>query len=149
MSFRNTCQLSDRHERFLADTFGGQISPGSGNQFRRQMDVRDHPDTAHAMAWDGKATLGKSVGVTREMWKKAREQAHGEIPALALRWYGSERLDVALDLVVLSADDFAAILEDARQFRLAEECLTAGHTTSAATGNACVRCGRPVGYEED
>lgn len=142
-----TRDLSDRHEEFLAETFGGRRTPGSGNQFHRQMDVRDSPDTPLALAWDGKATLGKSVGVSREMWEKAREQAGSEIPALALRWYASERLDPALDLVVLSAQDFAAILATARQYERAVACLDVGHVTMGS--NDCVQCGRAVGYRED
>jgi hypothetical protein len=146
MRKRSTRDLSDKHETFLADTFGGRRTPGSGNQFNRPMDVRDAPDIPHAMAWDGKSTLSRSVGVTREMWQKAREQANTEIPALALRWYDNERLDVGLDLVVLDAHDFAAILEAARRYDRAGPCLDGGHITHGS--NDCTQCGRSVGYDE-
>jgi hypothetical protein len=63
-----------------------------------------------AFAWDGKSTLGKSVGVSRVMWEKAKEQAGGERPALPLRFYDNERLDVGEDLIVLGLDDFAELL---------------------------------------
>jgi hypothetical protein len=141
-----TRDLSDKHEEFLADTFGGRRTPGSGNQFSKQMDVRDSPDTPLAMAWDGKSTLGKSVGVTRDMWVKAREQASAQIPALALRWYSNERLDPALDLVVLDLHDFATILDAARHYMRAKDCLRGGHVTMGS--NDCVQCGHEVGYEE-
>jgi hypothetical protein len=149
MGSKSTRDMSDRHEAFLAEIFGGRRTPGSGNQFSQQMDVRDSPSTPHAMAWDGKATLGKSVGVTREMWEKARQQAGAQIPALALRWYSDERLTVAQDLVVLDAHDFAAILEDARQYQRVKECLEQGHDVPGwpeAPESTCGRCGGRTGY---
>jgi hypothetical protein len=144
-----TRDLSDRHEEFLAATFGGRRTPGSGNQFNKQMDVRDSPDTPIAMAWDGKATLGKSIGVTRDMWQKAREQAGAEMPALALRWYGSERLDPALDLVVLDAHDFAGILVAAREYERAKECLRRSyHVTKDRPPERCEDCGMLLYIQE-
>jgi hypothetical protein len=102
-------KLARKHEDDLAETFGGRRTPGSGNQFANQMDGRqDRYEMRKAMTWDGKATRGKSVSVTREMWEKAVEQAHGECPMLALRFYDSE---VGLDLVVLTLDDFVELLE--------------------------------------
>lgn len=80
-------------------------------------------DQPFALAWDGKSTLGNSVGVTREMWYKAREQSHGEIPILALRWYEDYRLSADLDLVVLDINDFAEILEAARKWAQVEKSL--------------------------
>jgi len=49
------------------------------------------------------------------MWAKAQEQSLGERPALALRFYDDERLTGCLDLVVVSLDDFAEMLELARK----------------------------------
>lgn len=113
-----TRQMSDAHERFLADLIGGLRMPGSGNQWARQTDARNKRyDTEYPFAVDGKSTLGKSVGVTREMWDKVVEQANGELPALALRWYSDYRLTVAQDLVVIEAGDFASLLADARAYR--------------------------------
>jgi len=104
--------MSRRHEDDLVAVLGGYRTRGSGSQWRDQMDGRHNRMTRQfAFAWDGKATLGKSVGVTREMWAKAVEQAGGERPLLALRWYDNERLDVGDDLVVLSLHDFAELLE--------------------------------------
>jgi hypothetical protein len=118
-----TRALSDKHEIFLAELFDGRRTKGSGNQFNDQMDGRNRRyDQPHALAWDGKATQGKSVGITRAMWAKAVEQSNGETPLLALRWYGEGySLRTELDLVTLDAHDFAAILADARAYRAAKE----------------------------
>jgi hypothetical protein len=110
--------MSDRHEEFLADLFGefSRIMPGSGSGWAKQMDVRgSHRDEAYAFAVDGKSTLGESIGVSKSMWEKAVEQAHNEVPALALRWYASYQLDSALDLVVIRAEDFRALKEMAEE----------------------------------
>jgi hypothetical protein len=110
--------MSDSHEDFLADLLGGVKSVGSGNGFKDQMDGRNKRyDQPFALAWDGKSTLGNSVGVTREMWRKAVDQSHGEIPVLALRWYQDYRLQSDLDLVTLSAHDFVEILDAARKWK--------------------------------
>jgi hypothetical protein len=109
-----TRAMSDKHEEYLAELFGGRRTRGSGNQFNNQMDGRTHrKDVEFAFAWDGKSTHGESVGVSREMWTKAVEQSHHERPMLALRWYDTDRLDVGLDLVVITAEDMAELLERA------------------------------------
>lgn len=108
-------RMADEHETDLAQRLGGRQTRGSGNQAANPMDGRhQHYSSAHAFAWDGKSTLGGSIGVTREMWNKAVEQSHGERPMLALRFYDSERLKVGLDLVVVSLDDFEELLEAVR-----------------------------------
>lgn len=140
--------MSDAHEEFLAELLGGRRARGSGNQFNDQMDGRNRADVPFALAWDGKSTLGNSVGVSASMWDKAKEQAGGEIPMLALRWYGDTRLTPTRDLVVLDAHDFAAILETARLSERLKECADSGHTTTAGS-NDCTNCGRAVGYIED
>jgi hypothetical protein len=106
--------MAEAHEGFLAALFGGRQARGSGNQWRNPMDGRtSRKHRRFAFAWDGKSTLARSVGVTRIMWDKAREQAGGERPMLALRFYDTASLEVGLDLVVLNAHDFAEILEAA------------------------------------
>ncbi len=106
--------MSDKHEEFLVDLLGGRRTRGSGNQFNNQMDGRhDRHAVECAFAWDGKSTLGKSISITREMWEKAEEQSHGERPLIALRFYDTDRLDVGLDLIAVSAEDFAELLERA------------------------------------
>lgn len=105
-------KMGKAHEEFLADLFGGRRTRASGAVWKDQMDGRhSRMDVPFAFAWDGKSTRGKSIGVTREMWAKAVEQAGGERPMLALRWYTTDRLDVGEDLVVLNAHDFAELLE--------------------------------------
>jgi hypothetical protein len=144
-----TRDLSDKHEEFLADLLGGRCTRGSGNQFNDQMDGRNAVGTPFGLAWDGKATLGKGVTVTQEMWQKAREQAGAETPALALRWYASERLDPALDLMVLDVHDFTALLEAARAFSAVKSCLEEGHEIPGwpdDPGPICSRCGHRTGY---
>ena len=111
-----TRDMSDRHEDFLVDLLGGRKTRGSGNQFANPMDGRHNRyDDAMAFAWDGKSTLGNSIGVTRAMWEKAQEQALGERPMIALRWYLNERLTDAIDLIAIDANDFAELLDLARE----------------------------------
>lgn len=112
----STREMSDKHEDFLAELLGGRKTRGSGSHWRDQMDGKnDQYEQPHALAWDGKATQAKSVGVSREMWAKACEQSGGLIPSIAIRFYGAGfRLKPELDLIALEANDFAAILEDAR-----------------------------------
>jgi hypothetical protein len=114
-----TRDLSNLHEDFLADLLKGRKTKNSGAQWNDQMDgVNDPYEQPYAMAWDGKATQGKSVGVTRDMWAKAVEQSHGLITALALRWYGpGYALKPELDLIAVEAQEFAAILADARAYQ--------------------------------
>lgn len=117
-----TRQMSDSHEKFLATLIDGIRMPGSGNQWARPTDARNKRyDTDYAFAVDGKSTLGKSIGVSQDMWNKVVEQADGERPMLALRWFSDYRLTVAQDLIVIDAGDFAEILADARAYRAKEE----------------------------
>lgn len=121
-----TRRMSDAHEIFLVDLFGGRRMRGSGNQFNGQMDGRhDHREESVAFAWDGKSTFGKSIGVSLEMWAKAVEQSHGERPMLALRWYGSERLNSVLDLVAVDAQDQAELLDRSRELDAVQERIEA------------------------
>jgi hypothetical protein len=133
--------MGDTHEDFLVALFGGRQTRGSGNQWHNPMDGRQSSrQVTYAFAWDGKSTLGKSVGVSLEMWGKAREQAHGERPMVALRWYANERLEVKQDLVVIDAHDFAEILEAANTLAAAKEsgCLVGTHYFSEGE---CTICG--------
>lgn len=105
-------RMSEAHEAYLADLFGGKAHPGSGNQWNRPMDGSHSRFVRRwALAWDGKATLAASVGVSLAMWAKAKEQAGFLMPMLGLRFYANDRLtEVAEDLVVLSASDLSNIL---------------------------------------
>lgn len=110
-----TRKMSDAHEEYLTEQLGGHKAKGSGNQWHDPIDGRhNHLTTEYAFAWDGKSTLGKSIGVTREMWEKAVEQAGAERACLPIRFYADERLKVDCDLVVLSLHDFTELLAAAR-----------------------------------
>lgn len=125
-----TRKMSDAHEDWLVDLFGGRKTKGSGNQWHNQCDGRTSSrEVYYAFAWDGKATFAASVGVTRKMWDKAREQALPEQPLLPLRFYDNERLEVGLDLVVVEAALLAELIADANAYRsiLDQGCLTGGH----------------------
>lgn len=114
-----TRKMSDKHEAFLAELFGehSSVMPGSGSGWAKQMDVRGkHLEEEYAFAVDGKSTFRESISVSLAMWEKAVEQAHNEIPALALRWYSSYQLDSKLDLVVIEAQTFKAMKECAEEW---------------------------------
>lgn len=109
-----THEMGDRHEAFLQRLFGGRRMKGSGNQQSGQMDGRhDAHRGTFAFAWDGKSTFGNSLGVSKDMWAKAVLQSHFERPMIPLRFYANHRLqdNEALDLVVVSANDMAELLE--------------------------------------
>lgn len=126
----STRDMSDKHEEFLADLLDGRRTKGSGSHWRDQMDGKnDQREQPHALAWDGKATQAASVSISREMWLKACEQSSGLIPSIAIRFYGKGfGLKPELDLIALEANDFAAILADARlaQVRQLESASVAG-----------------------
>jgi hypothetical protein len=138
-----TRDLSDKHEAWLAELLDGRITRGSGSTFVDQMDGKNNRLTQHyPLAWDGKATQRGSVGVSREMWDKAVEQSHGLTPALALRFYGpGYSLTPELDLIAVEANDFAALLADARAYQTIKEsgCLTGGHRFEGTSD--CAVCG--------
>lgn len=112
-------EMGDRHEEHLVDMLGGKQSRGSGNQWHSPMDGRqDRREQEFAFAWDGKSTTTGTISVTQAMWDKAVEQASGERPMLAFRWYPTTRPTVSnrdgLDLACISLDDMTALLEAAR-----------------------------------
>lgn len=105
-------KMSDAHEAYLAEAFGARLTPGSGNQPANPMDARmNRYADAVAFAFDGKSTRGQSISVTRSMLTKAREQAHGERPAIALRFYDNDRLTEYEDWVLVLADDLRELME--------------------------------------
>jgi hypothetical protein len=115
-------QMGDAHEADIAEWIGGVRTKGSGNQWHNQMDAKNGLRTPFPLAADGKSTLGKSIGITRELWQKFREQTFGEIPAMFQRWYRSADLrTVELDLVTLEVGDFLRILSSARQWEEHQE----------------------------
>jgi hypothetical protein len=116
---KTTRDMSDRHEDHLAAVLDGRKTRGSGNQSRDQMDGKQsYREQHYTFTWDGKATLAKSISVTRQMWAKAKEQAHWAVPILPLRFYANERLTaVEADLVVIDLDTLAEIQRDANAWR--------------------------------
>ena len=109
-------KMGDAHEQRMATALGGRMTRGSGNQAHDQMDGKHtRLGNRFAFAWDGKSTLGKSVGVSREMWRKAVEQANDRRPMLGLCFYDDERLRHYTDLVVVTMDDFVELLEAATE----------------------------------
>lgn len=110
--------MSDKHEEFLTTVFGkhSKVMPNSGAGWAKQMDVRgSHTEEEFAFAVDGKSTFRESISVSLDMWDKIVEQSHNEIPALALRYYGTYQLDSKLDLVAVEAQQFKALLEMANE----------------------------------
>jgi hypothetical protein len=103
----NRKKMGDAHERFLAKLFGGRQTRGSGNQWKDPADGRNDHHESYAFAWDGKSTLSSSISISRMMWAKIVEQAHGERPMLAVRFYDNSALDVGYDLAIVRADDLA------------------------------------------
>jgi len=116
-------QMGDAHEADIAEWLKGRVQKGSGNQWHNQMDVVNDPAVPYAMAGDGKSTLGKSIGITRDMWAKAREQTfQGMEPSLHLRFYADETLrKVDTDLTVVDSRFFAEVLADARKWQAQQE----------------------------
>ena len=114
---RTTREMSDSHEKFLAELFDARTTPGSGSGFANQADVRnDDRRQYHAFAVDGKSSFGKSISITREMIDKIIEQAHNERPALAFRFYLDETMRNTVDWVAIAAEDFWELLADARAY---------------------------------
>lgn len=117
-----TRQMSDAHEIALVEALGGRRTRGSGNQAANPMDGRhSRSRTSCAFAWDGKSSLAASISVSRTMWDKAVEQAQGERPMVALRFYDTERLAVGLDLVAVTLADFSELLERSERLSAIEE----------------------------
>lgn len=113
-----THKMAARHEAHLAAFLGGRKTRGSGNQAFDQGDGKQpYREGEYTFCWDGKSTLGKSIGISREMWAKISEQSHWARPLIPLRFYADERLTkVDADLVVCDLGDFAAMQEDANLY---------------------------------
>ncbi len=113
-----TRKMSWAHENHVAELLGGRVTKNSGATWADQTDVVTSQDDYYSWACDGKSSLGKSIGVSREMWAKLEEQGQTRLPALPLRFYRDERLSqVDLDLVVISLDTFAELVADANAYQ--------------------------------
>ena len=104
-----------RHETDVAERLGGRKTRGSGSQWHDKGDGRNEHFGSFPFAWDCKSTQRQSISVTLAMLEKIIEEAHGDRPALPLRFYSNARLDVAQDWIVVKLDDFTEILETARR----------------------------------
>jgi hypothetical protein len=118
-----TRKMSERHEDDLVELLGGTRTRNSGAVWSDQADGHQIGlDQYWRFTWDGKSTLGESIGITRKMIAKMREQARGLEPMIPLRWYGNDRLtEVSEDWIAIEADTFAAILADANAYRAQED----------------------------
>lgn len=114
-----TRKMSDRHESDLVALLGGERTRNSGAVWSDQGDGHQTGlDQYWRFGWDGKSTLGKSIGVTRDMLAKLREQCRGLEPMLPLRWYANDRLTmVDEDWAAIELETLAQIVEDANRFR--------------------------------
>lgn len=108
-------RMSVKHEEWVADLFGVRVNPGSGNQFNRPMDgrVRREASALGGLAWDCKATLGKSMSIPLTMIDKAIEQARNEWPMLSLRFYKGEDLRSFIDWFAVPAELFMDLWDKA------------------------------------
>lgn len=144
-----TRKMSDRHEEDLADLLGGKRTRNSGAVWSDQSDGHHLQSEEHwRFAWDGKSTLGNSIGISRDMVTKLRQQSRGLLPLLPLRWYRDNRLTtVDIDMIALDLDTFAEILADANQWRRVQQsgCLTGMHTRIGT--DVCSVCGASA-YDE-
>lgn len=111
--------MSSRHESDLVAVLGGKGTLNSGATWRDPGDGHQTGvDQHYRFAWDGKSTLGASIGVSLEMWTKAVDQSRELDTLLPLRFYANERLtEVHADLVALDLDVFAQVLADANAYR--------------------------------
>ncbi len=124
---RPTRDLSDRHEAFLGELLEAPLNPGSGNQFNNPTDARQSRfHRAMAFAVDGKATLAKSMSITRAMIDKLREQARGERPMLGVRFYDGDALTSYDDWVMIEAEDFRALMQRSDKLQAIEEMVGGG-----------------------
>jgi len=116
--------MADIHEADIAEWTKGSVQKGSGNQWHAQGDTKNNElKVAYPITSDGKSTMGKSIAISREMWKKLSEQTFNQNPALFLRFYqpGEVVRVVDLDLTVIRTGFFVELLEAARKWAAIEE----------------------------
>lgn len=135
--------MSNRHEAHIAAVLAGRVTRGSGNQWRDQMDVKQHRDLGqYVFACDGKSTIGLSLLLTRTMWEKAKTQAQNLIPVIPLRFYANSRLTaVDEDLAIVDLETLGSLQHDANLLHRIKEqgCLTGGHDLPGVS--TCTVCG--------
>jgi hypothetical protein len=116
-------QMGDIHEADIPEWIGGQPQKASGSQWHAQGDAKNGEHlTPFPVTADGKSTLGKSIAVSRDMWRKIVEQTFNQDPALFLRFYKDESLrQVDIDLAVIAVRFFRELLEAARKWSVIEQ----------------------------
>lgn len=125
-------RMGDHHEAHLVETYGGRRTRGSGSQWRDQTDVRHHRyHEAVAFAFDGKSTRAASMSIKRSDLDKLVEQAHGERPCMAIRFYSDDRLRFFEDWALLREDDLLELIERSRRLDTIEEELATASPTIA------------------
>lgn len=141
-----TRKMSSRHEEDVANLLGARRTKNSGAVWNDQTDGKQsYREQHYTFAFDGKSTLGSSIGITRKMVDKVREQAHWARWCIPLRFYRDERLTtVDEELVVLPLSDFVELLTDANAFRDVwdQGCLVGIHDWNVPTDpTTCRVCG--------
>jgi hypothetical protein len=108
--------MGRKHEEDVAEVFGARLSRSSGNQWNDQMDGR-MIDGVFRFAFDCKSrmaadpTRANGLSLTDPLWQKAERQAAGARVMVPLRWYRTESLKVGRDLVAVSLDDMAEMMD--------------------------------------
>lgn len=143
MPASSTRKMSDRHEEDLVDILGGSRTRNSGAVWSDQGDGHQTAlEGRYRFTWDGKSTLGKSIGVTVEMWRKLQEQSRGLLPVIPLRWYRDNRCtQVELDLVAIELDTFAEMQHDANKYHQIIETGCHEGTHDFQEPSVCSACG--------
>ena len=112
-------KMGDQHEAWLVANLGGRRTKASGSQFNNPMDGRHNRYMSnYAFAWDGKSTMANSMSIPRTMLDKAKIQADGERPMIAMRFYDDERLKSWEDWALIKMDDFIEMKEKLEEFNL-------------------------------
>lgn len=114
-----TRKMSDRHEEDLASVLDGRKTRASGSTWHDKADGHQRASEGHyRFAWDGKSTLGKSIGVSIDMWRKIGKDSGHLLPAIPLRFYADARLTMAhADLIAVDLEVFAQMQRDANRYR--------------------------------
>jgi hypothetical protein len=118
--------MADAHEADMAEWTDGRLQKASGSQWHAQGDTKNGEFlVAYPITGDGKATMGKSISISRDMWKKIVAQTFNQNPALFLRFYqpGENLRTVDIDLAVTSVSLFTKILRDARKWQALEDAV--------------------------
>lgn len=91
---KNTRELSDAHENYLADVYpGGRRSPSSGATWNDPVDV-----TTDYHVIEAKSTEGESISFKKKDWLAIKDKAEGgRTPAMAFRFkdpYSTKSIDL-------------------------------------------------------